>query len=268
MIRFPNAKINIGLQITEKRSDGFHTLESCFYPVPLNDLLEIIPAPQTSFEMGGTSIPGPAHTNLCLRAYELLQTDFDLPPVRMYLHKLIPIGAGLGGGSADASFTLRLLNELFTLALSVEQLETYARQLGSDCAFFIQNRPVYCVEKGDQFEDIELSLSGYTIVLVYPNLAISTAEAYGGVRPQKPPVSLRELLQNPVSGWRETVRNDFENHLFKMYPILDKVKQELYQMGAVYASMSGSGSTIYGLFEQVVPLPDHFQAYQVWQKVL
>jgi 4-diphosphocytidyl-2-C-methyl-D-erythritol kinase len=268
MIHFPNAKINIGLQITEKRPDGFHNLESCFYPVPLNDLLEIIPAPETSFESSGADIPGDASTNLCLRAYERLKVDFDLPPIQMYLHKLIPIGAGLGGGSADAAFTLRLLNEQFGLALSIEQLETYARRLGSDCAFFIQNRPLYCFEKGDRFQDIDVSLRGYTIVLVYPNLAISTAEAYANVRPRKPASSLRTLLQAPVGTWRNTIRNDFETSLFPIYPILHAVKQELYQAGAVYASMSGSGSTIYGIFEQAVSLPDNFHSYQVWQKTI
>ncbi|MFC5409889.1 4-(cytidine 5'-diphospho)-2-C-methyl-D-erythritol kinase [Larkinella bovis] len=268
MILFPNAKINIGLQITEKRADGFHNLESCFYPIPLNDLLEAIPADQTSFEIGGIDIPGDPATNLCLRAYELLKRDFALPPVQLYLYKMVPIGAGLGGGSADAAFTLRLLNEQFRLTLSDEQLEDYARQLGSDCAFFIQNRPRYCTEKGDHFENIDLSLSGYTLVLIYPNLAISTAQAYANVRPNKPAVSLKTRLQAPISTWRETVHNDFENSLFPMFPILNTIKQELYQAGAVYASMSGSGSTIYGIFEQKVPVPNHFQQYQVWQKTL
>ncbi|RYF46983.1 MAG: hypothetical protein EOO39_48995, partial [Cytophagaceae bacterium] len=178
------------------------------------------------------------------------------------------IGAGLGGGSADAAFTLRLLNEQFNLALSVAQLETYARQLGSDCAFFIQNRPLYCFEKGDRFQDIDVSLRGYTIVLVYPNLAISTAEAYASVRPRKPASSLRTLLQAPVGTWRNTIRNDFETSLFPIYPVLNTVKQELYQAGAVYASMSGSGSTIYGIFEQAVSLPAYFHSYQVWQKTI
>ncbi|MGA0556322.1 4-(cytidine 5'-diphospho)-2-C-methyl-D-erythritol kinase [Larkinella sp. VNQ87] len=265
MITFPNVKINIGLTITEKRPDGFHNIESCFYPVPLNDVLEIIPAPKTSFETSGLAIPGPASTNLCLRAYEHLKQDFDLPPVQMYLHKLAPIGAGLGGGSADAAFTLRQLNEQFNLGLSVEQLEEYARLLGSDCAFFIRNLPMYCVEKGDRFEEIDVSLHGHTIVLVYPNLAISTAEAYANVRPQKPSTPLRVLLQAPLSAWRETIRNDFESSLFPMYPILQKIKQELYQSGAIYASMSGSGSTIYGIFEQAVQIPASFRDYQVWQ---
>lgn len=268
MILFPNAKINIGLQITEKRSDGFHNLESCFYPVPLYDLMEIIPARQTTFSTEGIAIPGDSDTNLCLRAYELLRRDFQLPPIQIYLYKMIPIGAGLGGGSADAAFALRLLNDQFNLALSTEQLEMYARQLGSDCAFFIQNRPRYCTGKGDQFESIEMSLSGYTLVLIYPNLAISTAEAYANVRPHKPAKSLRTLLEEPVSNWHKTIENDFENSLFPMYPILKIVKQELYQAGALYASMSGSGSTIYGIFERAVQLPDSLLGYQIWQKTL
>ncbi|RAK02060.1 4-diphosphocytidyl-2-C-methyl-D-erythritol kinase [Larkinella arboricola] len=268
MVFFPNAKINIGLQITAKRPDGFHNLESCFYPVPLNDLLEIIPASYTSFTLGGMAIPGDISTNLCVRAYERLKQDFGLPPVRIHLHKLIPIGAGLGGGSADAAFTLRLLNEQFMLGLSVEQLENYARELGSDCAFFIQNRPMYCFEKGDQFAEIEVSLNGYTLVLIYPNLAISTAEAYAGVRPHQPAASLRALLQAPLETWKGTILNDFEKSLFSKYPILGSLKQELYDLGALYASMSGSGSTIYGIFAQPVELPAHFDTYQVWQKTL
>lgn len=268
MVLFPNAKINIGLRITEKRSDGFHNLESCFYPVPLNDLLEIIPAASTSFSNGGIAVPGNASNNLCMRAYDRLKQDFDLPPIQLYLHKLIPIGAGLGGGSADAAFTLRLLNEQFQLGLSGHQLLNYARPLGSDCAFFIENRPMYCFEKGDQFEEIDLSLKGYTIVLIYPNLAISTAEAYAGVRPEKPATSLRTLLQAPIESWKETVQNDFEKHLFGMYPILQFLKQELYHIGALYASMSGSGSTIYGIFDQPIELPAQFETYQVWQKML
>ncbi|GAB3266773.1 4-(cytidine 5'-diphospho)-2-C-methyl-D-erythritol kinase [Larkinella harenae] len=268
MLVFPNAKINIGLRITEKRPDGFHNLESCFYPIPLNDLLEIIPADQTSFEIGGITIPGDPGQNLCIQAYELLKQDFSLPPVRLYLHKMVPIGAGLGGGSADAAFTLRLLDEQFSLNLSADQLEQYARRLGSDCAFFIQNRPRYCTEKGDRFDDIDLSLNGYILVLVYPNMAISTAEAYANVRPRKPSVPLRTLLAAPINAWRETVWNDFEDSLFPRYPILNTVKQELYQAGAIYASMSGSGSTLYGIFDKPLELPAFFEPYQTWQMVL
>lgn len=268
MLVFPNAKINLGLRIIEKRADGFHNLQSCFYPVGWTDALEIIPSEaglETTFSSSGLLIPGEVHTNLCVRAYNGLKADFALPPVHIHLHKIVPIGAGLGGGSADAAFTLTLLNERFDLGLSITQLEEYARALGSDCAFFIQNRPVYCVEKGDIFEEISVDLSGYHIVLVYPNLAISTAEAYAGVRPRQPEVPLRNQLQAPIETWRDIVHNDFEDSLFANYPVLAGLKQQLYDLGAVYASMSGSGSTVYGIFNAPVVIPNQFQAYSVWQ---
>lgn len=270
MITFPNCKINIGLQITGKRPDGFHNLLSCFYPAGWSDALEIIPAETVAFSTSGLSIPGNGHSglaskNLCVNAYELLKADFDLPPVAMHLHKVIPIGAGLGGGSADAAFTLRLLNEQFTLGLTTAELEQYARRLGSDCAFFVQNRPVYGVEKGDQFEGISLTLTGYHVVLVYPNLAISTAEAYAGVRPRTPPVPLRELLAAPVVEWKHTVHNDFEDSLFPKYPVLGQLKAQLYEAGAVYSSMSGSGSTVYGIFSAPANLPNQMSPHRVWQ---
>ncbi|GAB3897315.1 4-(cytidine 5'-diphospho)-2-C-methyl-D-erythritol kinase [Spirosoma agri] len=265
MLSFPNAKINLGLLITEKRPDSFHNLQSCFYPVGWTDALELIPADTFQFTSSGLPIPGDDGTNLCVRAYESLQTDFDLPPVQMHLHKLVPIGAGLGGGSADAAFALRLINDQFNLGLSSSQLQAYARRLGSDCAFFIENRPVYCVEKGDVFEEIALDLSGYYLLLVYPNLAISTAEAYANVRPKLPAQSLREQLQKPIETWRDAVHNDFETSLFPTYPILAEIKQTLYGLGAVYASMSGSGSTVYGIFDAPPLVTNQFSNYSVWQ---
>lgn len=265
MIAFPTCKINIGLRITEKRPDGYHNLQSCFYPVAWGDVLETIPATEFSFSSSGLPIPGSGQSNLCVRAYELLRADFDLSPVSMHLHKIVPIGAGLGGGSADAAFTLKLLNDQFDLGLSTTQLEDYARLLGSDCAFFIQNRPLYCLEKGDVFSDIAVDLTGYYILLVYPNLAISTAEAYAGVRPHQPDHSLFDQVQSPIETWRDTIHNDFEDSLFPRYPILADIKQQLYEEGAVYASMSGSGSTVYGIFNAPTALPGQFQAYNVWQ---
>lgn len=265
MLTFPNAKINLGLHITEKRPDGFHNLQSCFYPVGWSDVLEVIPADSFQFSSSGLPIPGDAATNLCVRAYERLKADFDLPPVQLHLHKNVPIGAGLGGGSADAAFTLRLLNDRFKLGLSTASLEDYARPLGSDCAFFIRNRAMYCIEKGDVFEDITLDLSGYYIVLVYPNLAISTAEAYATIRPRHPETALYDKLQLPIETWRSTVRNDFEDSLFPRYPLLADIKQQLYDAGAVYASMSGSGSTVYGIFNAPVVSPNQFTDYSVWQ---
>lgn len=273
MLGFPNCKINIGLQITQRRPDGYHSLQSCFYPVGWSDVLEIIPvsaneAPvPVQFTATGIPIPGDpsASNNLCVRAYEALRADFDLPPVKMHLHKIVPIGAGLGGGSADAALTLKHLNGMFELGLSLAQLEEYARPLGADCAFFIQNRPLYCVEKGDVFESLAVDLTGYHIVLVYPNLAISTAEAYAGVRPHQPDVPLRTLLEAPLSEWRHTVHNDFEDSLFPRYPVLGELKAQLYELGAVYAAMTGSGSTVYGIFGAEPNGMAVFERYTTWQ---
>jgi 4-diphosphocytidyl-2-C-methyl-D-erythritol kinase len=270
MLVFPNCKINLGLQITARRPDGFHNLLTAFVPVGWADVLEIIPSETFTFSSSGLPIPGDPDPkkNLCVRAYDLLRADFALPPVQMHLHKIVPIGAGLGGGSSDAAFTLRLLNDRFALDLSVIQLENYARQLGSDCAFFVQNRPVYGIEKGDVFEEIDLNLSGYHIGLVYPNLAISTAEAYAGVTPRQPAVPLRNLLTTPIADWRNTVHNDFEDSLFPRYPLLADLKRQLYDLGAVYAGMSGSGSTVYGIFSTPPDLNAHFSRYRIWQGAL
>jgi len=265
MLVFPNAKINIGLRITEKRADGFHNLQSCFYPVGWTDALEIIPANEFNFSSSGLPVPGDPARNLCVKAYELLRADYALPPVQMHLYKNVPIGAGLGGGSADAAFALTMLNERFGLSLPTDQLEAYARQLGSDCAFFVQNKPMYCLEKGDVFEEIEVNLTGYHLVLVYPNLAISTAEAYAGVRPRQPVESVRSQLMRPITTWRETVHNDFEDSLFPRYPVLKQIKEQLYELGAVYASMSGSGSTVYGIFNAPLADTNQFLDYSVFQ---
>ncbi|WP_375447105.1 4-(cytidine 5'-diphospho)-2-C-methyl-D-erythritol kinase [uncultured Fibrella sp.] len=272
MIAFPACKINIGLQLTERRPDGFHNLLSAFYPVGWSDALEIIPAATFGFSTSGIPIPGQSNAsgnepmnNLCVRAYDLLRTNHNLPPVQMHLHKVVPIGAGLGGGSADAAATINLLNTQFELNLPVDRREAYARQLGSDCAFFIQNRPQYCVEKGDVFEEIDLDLTGYHIVLVYPTLAISTAEAYAGVTPRRPVVPLRTLLEAPIETWRGRVHNEFEDSLFPTYPVLADIKQQLYDLGALYASMSGSGSTVYGIFSAPPERSDLFSRYTVWE---
>jgi len=268
MVTFPNAKINIGLQIIEKRPDGFHNIASCFYPVGWTDVLEVIPAERFSFSSSGITIPGDAATNLCVKAYDLLNKDFDLPPVAMHLLKIVPIGAGMGGGSADAAFTLKLLNNRFSLGLSVHDLENYARQLGSDCAFFIENRPQYCYEKGDQFEDIAVSLEGKHIALIYPNLHISTAEAYAGVKPKQPEEDLQKAIQQPIERWKYLIKNDFEDGLFQKYPILRQIKDQLYKSGATYASMTGSGSTIYGIFENMPTIQNNFDTHTVWKGTL
>ena len=273
MLVFPNAKINLGLYITERRPDGFHNLESVFLPLPWTDALEILPAEPgqpTNITLTGRPIPGDPATNLCVRAYELLQANFpQLPPAQIYLHKIVPIGAGLGGGSADAAFALKATNELFGLSISLETLEGYARRLGSDCAFFIQNKPVLAVERGDVFQEIDLNLTGATCVVVYPNLHISTPEAFAGIAPQPPAHALRAALAQPMDAWRDTVRNDFEQSLAPKYPVLATIKQQLYAAGATYASLSGSGSAVYGLWAAQEPAAMQWPAeYTVWRGVL
>ncbi|MBX0292204.1 4-(cytidine 5'-diphospho)-2-C-methyl-D-erythritol kinase [Hymenobacter sp. HSC-4F20] len=266
MLVFPNAKLNLGLYITGQRPDGFRNLESVFIPLPWTDALEVLPAAETTLGLSGIPIPGEPTTNLCLRAYQLLKADFNLPPVHLHLHKVVPIGAGLGGGSGDAAFALRALHDLFQLGLPPETLQSYARRLGADCAFFIRNQPVFAYEKGDVFEDISLDLTGTACKVIYPGLHISTAEAYSRVQPRTPRHDLRTALAQPLESWRHTVSNDFEEALTPHYPVLGEIKQALYAAGAAYASLSGSGSAVYGLF------PGHEQPphlglpaeYQIW----
>lgn len=262
MILYPNAKINLGLFITEKRDDGFHNLLSCFYPVNWKEALEIIPAEKLLFSSTGIAIPGQTEDNLCLKAYNLIADDHDIPPVNIHLHKAIPIGAGLGGGSADAAFTLKGLNELFELQLSSERLIEYARQLGSDCAFFIENKPKLCFEKGDRFKDVDLDLSQYSIALINPGIHIGTKEAYSLIVPKKPDVDLATALQNQsVDKWHSFLHNDFEKSAFKLYPKIESLKKLLYDAGAHYASMTGSGSTVFGIFDSKTNLENIDPSY-------
>jgi len=253
MIVFPNAKINIGLNITERRPDGYHNLETVFYPLMIKDALELIESKQLSFQSSGIAIPGVSSQNLCLKAYHLIKQEYDIPPVSIHLHKHIPIGAGLGGGSADAAFFIKLVNQVYSLGLTPDAMTDYARQLGADCAFFIYNQPVYAYGKGDQFESVSLDLSAYKLILVMPPVHVSTAEAYGGIKPSPTKQSLKELIKLPVNQWREVIINDFEPHIFKAHPEIKEVKEALYNAGALYACMSGSGASVFGIFEK---LPD------------
>ena len=264
MLTFPNAKINIGLQIIEKRGDGFHNINSVFYPIGWKDALEIVPAQELSFTSSGLEIPGKPENNLCLKAFELLKTDFDIPNVHIHLHKAIPMGAGMGGGSADGAFTLKMLNELFGLQLSNETLENYAKKLGSDCAFFIQNIPKFCFEKGDHLLDFDFSLKHKFIYVVNPIIHISTAEAYGGVRPKLTAESLMVQLTLPIERWKDRIVNDFEVALLSKYPEIQTIKNQLYDLGAKYASMTGSGSTVYGIFDFEPKISNIFENYDVW----
>lgn len=257
MVSFPPCKINLGLNIIRKRSDGYHDIETCFYPVPWTDILEIIVSEELVFTSTGLAIPGKAEDNLCLKAYQLIKKDFDIASVKIHLHKIIPTGAGLGGGSSDAAFTLRMLNEIFKLNLSVTQLLSYASQLGSDCAFFIQDKPMMGEGRGEILSEIKVDLKGKFLVLMKPDVHVSTAAAYAGVKPMVPSLKLKDVLeQNSVDAWKSLVKNDFEKSVFKMYPLIREIKEELYAAGAQYASMSGSGSAVFGIFESEPHLID------------
>jgi len=267
MVVFPNSKINIGLNVTERRADHYHNLETVFYPVAIKDVLEVVEAADLTFTSTGLEIPGSDETNLCLKAYQLLRQDFEIPKVHIHLHKHIPIGAGLGGGSADAAFFIKVMNEKFSLGLSLEQMEDYCRLLGADCAFFIRNEPVFAYGVGDQFKPVKVDLSSYLLVLVKPPVHVSTGEAYRGVKPQKPAMSLLETIQAPVEQWKELIKNDFETSIFSSHPSVRGVKAALYQAGALYASMSGSGSSVYGIFKEKVALSDLEKENQIFYSV-
>lgn len=260
MITFPNAKINLGLNITEKRPDGYHNLETIFYPIPLEDALEACPRKEGpgcySLSQSGLSIEGDAENNLVVKAYKLLDETYHLPPVDIYLHKHIPSGAGLGGGSADAAFMLKLLNRMYRLNLTDDQLEAYAARLGADCAFFVRNQPTYAEGIGNIVSPVELSLAGWQLLLVKPNIFVSTRDAFARIRPRHPERNLRNLINQPVESWKDSIINDFEESVFPQFPAIGDIKTELYHLGAVYASMSGSGSSVYGLFAPDAVLPD------------
>ncbi len=251
MICFPNAKINLGLNIISKRPDGYHNIETVFYPINLLDALEIVPAAGESgtFIQSGIPIEGNSSDNLVIKALRILQKQYALPEVDIYLRKNIPFGAGLGGGSADASFMLKLVNEFAGLHISVEKLEELAATLGADCPFFIQNKPVFAEGIGNIFSPIEISFKNYYIALIKPDVHVSTQEAYAGIKPQLPVKSIKEIIQMPVHTWKNQLVNDFEAGIFARYPQVREAKEKLYEAGAVYASMSGSGSAVFGLFE-------------------
>jgi len=255
LVTFPNCKINLGLNIIGKRDDGYHNLETAFYPLPFYDVLEIITSDKTGneFFLSGINIEDDTKNNLCLKAYDILKKDFpQLPSVKIYLQKNIPVGAGLGGGSADGAFMLTLLNEKFNLNISEEKLLQYALQLGSDCPFFIKNKPCFAQSRGEILEEIALNLSGYKLILVNPHIHINTAWAFSQIQPSVSEISIKEIIQQPVLQWKESLKNDFEEAVFTAHPSLQKIKQQLYHAGAVYAAMSGSGSTIFGIFESNV----------------
>jgi len=268
MVAFPHCKINLGLHVLSKREDGYHNIETCFYPVPWTDILEIIPSTEFSFSCSGSVIPGKEGDNLCIKAYRLLQREFGIAPVKIHLHKVLPTGAGLGGGSSDAAFTLRLLNSVFDLILSVDQLRGFASQLGSDCAFFADDKPMLGRGRGEQLSPLSISLKGYYLVLIKPDIHVSTADAYAGVNPKASEPAFTEIISRPVAEWRNLLVNDFEVSVFKKFPAIESIKKELYQQGALYASMSGSGSSVFGIFKSKVERSLQFEGMQYWADYL
>lgn len=283
MIDFPNAKLNLGLKIIRKRDDGFHDIETVMHPVALYDILEILESgsEETTLKCSGINIgnqssektnPDAKHSglnsgltnmNLVLKVYELLRNDYNLPPVYIHLHKAIPVGAGLGGGSSNGVFALKMLNRLFKIGLSQKQLHAYSSALGSDCAFFLENKPMLASGRGEILSPIHLNLKGFYILIVKPNLQVNTAEAYSWIKPTPAAESLAEILSSPVQDWKDRLVNDFEAPVFQRHPELKNIKEQLYTSEALYASMSGSGSAMFGIFDnepQLLPLPeDHFQ---------
>lgn len=255
MVTFPNGKINLGLNIVNKRTDGYHDIETVFYPIKLNDAIEVIEKKNNHLSISGLAIEGGRENNLSFKAFHLLKKDFpQLPHVHLHLHKTIPMGAGLGGGSADGAFTLKLLNKKFDLGLSEKQLVDYSLQLGSDCPFFISNNPCFATGRGEILEQIDLDLSNYKIVIVHPGIHVSTAWAFSTIKPVAPKKSIKEIIKQPIETWRRELKNDFEGPVFNKYAEIKKIKDDLYTAEAIYSSMSGSGSAVYGFFEKDKPV--------------
>jgi 4-diphosphocytidyl-2-C-methyl-D-erythritol kinase len=271
MITFPSAKINIGLSIVKKRDDGFHNIESVFYPIPVNDVLEITLKEnnaKATFINSGYIVDSPIDSNLCIKAFRLMQGEFNIPDLHIHLHKVIPFGAGLGGGSSDAAYTIKAINGLFNLQLSIARMKEIAAKIGSDCSFFIENVPSLAKGRGEILKPINLDLKGWCLVLVKPEIHISTAMAYSEATPKKPGFDLENIVTLSVDEWKENIINDFEQHIFIKFPRLQEIKGKLYSLGAAYASMSGSGSTIYSLFKEEVDLRNMFSGCYVFKKLL
>jgi 4-diphosphocytidyl-2-C-methyl-D-erythritol kinase len=265
MVVFPKAKINIGLRIVEKRPDGFHNIETFFYPVDLSDALEFVVRKDNrrhdTLRVTGLMEDNDPENNLVMKAVRLMRHSFDFPGIRIHLHKNIPVGAGLGGGSSDAAWMLRALNRYFGFGLNSEELRSFAGRLGSDAPFFIDSTPSFAEGVGNILSELQLDLSKYHIVILYPNLKSSTAEAYAGCEPCPTGLPLRQLLSLPVTEWRGRVVNDFEQNIFRLYPLVGRLQAILYEAGAIYASMSGSGSAVYGIFREGPELPREISPY-------
>jgi 4-diphosphocytidyl-2-C-methyl-D-erythritol kinase len=267
MICFPNAKINLGLNVVEKRIDGYHNIETIFLPIELEDALEIIPQKDINnwyeWNNSGLIIDTPHENNICIKALKALRAiSSDIPPLKIHLHKHIPFGAGLGGGSADGAFMLKLLNHSFNLGLTNDQLKEIASTLGADCPFFIDNKPSFATGIGNILTPLNIDLSTYHIGIIIPDIHVSTPEAYSKVKPCQPKVRLIDAIQQPIEEWRDLISNDFEQSVFPLYPVIEDVKNYMYKSGAVYASMSGSGSSVFGIFKNSPTL--NYNNYFTW----
>lgn len=270
MLDFPNAKINIGLNILQKREDGFHDIETLFYPIGLKDVLECVPADEGqeehfSFHVTGATFEEDKTQNLCVKAWNLMHDKYNLPRTNMHLHKLIPVGAGLGGGSSDAAFTVRLLDKVYKLKLTEKEMMALAAEIGSDCAFFIYNKPALARGRGEILQTVNMDLHKFYLVLVHPDIHINTTEAYLGIQPKLPEIKLEEAIQKPITEWKNVIINDFEETVFEKHPKIGKIKEELYNFGAVYSSMTGSGSAVYGIFHKQVKLKTNFPSFFVYE---
>ena len=268
MISFPNAKINLGLNIVSKREDGYHNLETVFFPLAIKDALEIIVSPQgeDQFIASGLKVTNHAKDNLVMKALELMRTLHEIPPLEIHLVKKIPFGAGIGGGSADAAFMLKLLNSKFELGATPQDLADIAVKIGADCPFFIYNKPMYATGIGEKLEDIDLSLDGYFIVLIKPDIHVSTKDAFANIKPEPTNLSSKDIVKLPVEEWKDKLFNDFEKSIFPAFPIIEHIKNKLYALGASYASMSGSGSSVYAIFNKKTDLKHHFSDCYVWEQ--
>ncbi len=263
MLIFSNCKINIGLYATEKRSDGYHNIESIFVPIPLQDVIDIVPSNTQDFELQilEKEIPGDYRDNICYKAWNLLKEHHDIGGVKMVLLKNIPLGAGLGGGSSNGAHTLIAINQLFQLNLNTSQLKEYASQLGSDCPFFIENRVQLAKGRGEILKNIPLALSNYYVVIINPGIHISTPQAYALISPQKPSFDLEKLPSTDIKNWKDLIHNQFEEPIALLYPEVSIIKRTLYDYGAIFASMSGSGSTVFGIFNKPIEFNTIFPAY-------
>lgn len=269
MICFPNAKINLGLNIISKRNDGYHNLETIFYPIMIKDALEIVETPNLETDIfieSGIKTGTNADSNLVMKALQLVRSQYQIPPVEVHLLKKIPFGAGIGGGSADAAFMLKLINSKYSLGASSKELADMAAKLGADCPFFIYNRPMFASGIGEKLEEVEISFENYYLILVKPEIFVSTKDAFSAIKPATPSKNLKYIVKHPIEEWKNLMFNDFEKSIFPKFPMIEHIKEKLYALGAIYASMTGSGSSVYAIFNKKTDLKHHFDGCFVWEQ--